>query len=1370
MDPVSITTSTITLIQAAGVVSAALHEFVATFRNADSRVAALSSQLSRLIKFLEAVDRTLRKCRGPLSLASMDEDLWHQSALSLEDCKTTLDELATFINRIKAVAKSSGIFRRARVAMDLTMYAGDITGFEEKIHKSNWAIQTMLSAIQVTLSLRGNETQEKILYELEMLKYSIDQSRQAALHHSDGFSQILEDPSDRRIAYNLKNLTRVAQSFHSSASSTASTIFNGTSLGNLQSDAAMSIRGGLSFTPNKRQQIDPWVKQQRRMTLRRQRKPLQHVPSSAAASVVRPSTPDPGPTASSEESHEIESNMSEMADDNDERDDEAEFQSFLLSGLEEVAKDSMLNLEFAKAQSMLEKAIERRTGSTSEDSDFKQLQIQLAICYFFQHKWHLAEPLIDSIAKSKANFDPVVCNLLHALAIANLVEKRFEKAITVCKQALYGKRRLKRDFPETSETECNETLGLLATIHDVHGNRLDAEALRRKLSSGFSYYHPENELEFIVNHPKLCQEVFGKKITLDWKRPQIPAANLGEVTELLADLPTIKEEDTSKSNKTTKKPLQTFHTKLSLYERINLDSAKEVVPSSPLTPDTHDDAFSLYLNDNIGRSSVRPGMSPKRSFTRRVVQFLGTLRERPVTSRDTWSTRPSPDTENMESPSRPRFGKGFWSKSEDQILKLKKSKTRLRKRVSDDADSSSFPFLRGVRRQRRLLLAQAASSKPPAYEGSGDRDPRPWRYGVDAWLRTNPGHEQNPGNRHVDDSYSSTHSASWPIRGQRSDYFGPAAAAGPFTTWVPASRILEEEEEASCPAELEDNSWKIIPRGASRQQVPSTASTTNDDCYEDRGGNAVKLPSIKTKEINRPPNTTSRRQWLTVAIPKFGGKSGGIPLVAHHPAERPSASTIETKKSTDSSPIPTVTSSSSLTSKSPTKAEIINKVLEDFQDDKTNELAVKERLERDFDEFMRKESQGLWVGESGGRQAWVPASYFKDLSSIPDTVEAPVDAVPEDLREKSLALNQTIPSESSEIDVFSRAFHNSVARGMKEDDKRVENDAERDLPKTRYQLVDEFAAGTVTSPTKLERTQKRPSMPKLMAIDKIQLSEQPSPVLETLVDSGSISPSLPPQQLGRKFSWETVFEEGINSTVSTKIDLQSASSSPPELKVVTRKFSWCSDDSQHVATPDLIRSSSYSSSSSSASSSTSISTGTMLKYDPIEKDLIIVSNDATSSLPETQNLDDFLAQLSASILDKKSKRRSAEALSPFSKLQLRARQDGGPESVDTKARAASPSALQAKLQANETLKALPFIRPIDIYRRRELEHDVKDTSVESASDGMERIINRRHPLREKRKNQKMKREAVVIQLDDEKRMLYPGGCSSLGNSRIGVAF
>lgn len=149
MDPLSITTATVALLQAAATVSATLYDFTQTFRNADSRVSALCTQLQRLIKFLEAVDRTLKNCRGTFLLASMDEDLWRQSALSLEDCKTILDDLASLINRIKTVAKNASFFRRAKVAMDLTMFASDISGFEEKIHKSNWALQTMLSAIQV---------------------------------------------------------------------------------------------------------------------------------------------------------------------------------------------------------------------------------------------------------------------------------------------------------------------------------------------------------------------------------------------------------------------------------------------------------------------------------------------------------------------------------------------------------------------------------------------------------------------------------------------------------------------------------------------------------------------------------------------------------------------------------------------------------------------------------------------------------------------------------------------------------------------------------------------------------------------------------------------------------------------------------------------------------------------------------------------------------------------------------------------------------------------------------------------------------------------------------------------------------------------
>jgi hypothetical protein len=134
-------------------VSTTLYEFITAFRNADAKVTDLYAGLSTLIRCLEAVDQILKECRGrPLSLSSMDEDLWRQSTLSLEDCKTTLSELASFIDRIKVAAKSSSFFRRAKVAVNLSMYARDISSFQEKIHKSIWALHTILSAINVLVA------------------------------------------------------------------------------------------------------------------------------------------------------------------------------------------------------------------------------------------------------------------------------------------------------------------------------------------------------------------------------------------------------------------------------------------------------------------------------------------------------------------------------------------------------------------------------------------------------------------------------------------------------------------------------------------------------------------------------------------------------------------------------------------------------------------------------------------------------------------------------------------------------------------------------------------------------------------------------------------------------------------------------------------------------------------------------------------------------------------------------------------------------------------------------------------------------------------------------------------------------------------
>ncbi len=157
-------------------------------------------------------------------------------------------------------------------------------------------------------------------------------------------------------------------------------------------------------------------------------------------------------------------------------------------------------------------------------------------------------------------------------------------------------------------------------------------------------------------------------------------------------------------------------------------------------------------------------------------------------------------------------------------------------------------------------------------------------------------------------------------------------------------------------------------------------------------------------------------------------------------------------------------------------------------------------------------------------------------------------------------------------------------------------------------------------------------------------------------------------------------------------------------------------------------------------------------------------------------MDDFLAQLSSSMLDRKSQRRSADALSSLSNLevQVKSRQDDNHERVERKDnRDATSPVLPTKPQVDEALKealkALPSTSKIDVRHRLGLENDAKEASVDTASDGLDRMMNRRHPLRQRRKLQKMMCAQVMLPLE-EKRMLYPGGISSLGDSGIGVAY
>jgi hypothetical protein len=430
----------------------------------------------------------------------------------------------------------------------------------------------------------------------------------------------------------------------------------------------------------------------------------------------------------------------------------------------------------------------------------------------------------------------------------------------------------------------------------------------------------------------------------------------------------------------------------------------------------------------------------------------------------------------------------------------------------------------------------------------------------------------------------------------------------------------------------------------------------------------------------------------------------------------------------------------------------------------------------------------LWVGKSGGRQAWVPASYFKDLSPIPPTVGGSIVRASQDTQEREVRKNEEKPTMSSEIDDFSRAFHDAIAQ--REETPQCDTHTPSGvLPggiraggngmgvgevkhkKPRYQLVDGVVEETAKSPTKLERAQKRPSMPKLLAIEKTMSEEQSVSLHSAQADP---RPATPPQ-LNRRFSWES---EAKEESIPTAPSQTGSKFVPlPPIKILNRESSWSSDDT--ATTPDLIRSST-SSSSSSYTSISSTSTRSMLKFDPVMKKLFIVGNDPTSPLSESQSLDEYLESLSARMLDRQNKRVLPKTMPSTFKIEVKRENEDKVPTASVGAKGAAGSAPKTKsLQGSETAKEVPLLRPTDIFLRmmEEEERELKKRPLlhdHAPSEEAESMLNRRHPLREKRRRRRSKMNAESVSKLNDKReeMLFTENIESLGREgdlRISIA-
>ncbi|KAK1658472.1 hypothetical protein BDP55DRAFT_682700 [Colletotrichum godetiae] len=591
MDPLSVTASIVTLIEASGVLTKSLHSFIHGLRTVDARVTRLYDELKNLTNLLASVEMVLKDCRS-YDLDRVEEDLLLQSDIALADCQATLNGLKMLIEKVKRAAGSRTIGWKIKAMLNLSVNGNELVAFQEKIHKSNGALQTILHTITLSLSLKSQVSHTLIIGDLYRLRQSIDRAHEISAKPSEVFTHSFSRLSDARLSKNLKALAKAADGFYSTASSSAGTSRGDRSERTSQPSSSAGFGRSVNLSSVKRERIARFLVegQVQNGSMTPQLLPQVNTsfhnqsPPETCASPVRRNPPAPY------DGKDVKSlGVAADEDEEDDEDDEASFSRDYILCIRQIAIESIKARDFTKAGDMLERALARCNKATADKEERRQssyismrsLKVQLAICYFFQGNWKLAEPVVTDLASSKSSRDSVVCNLLHALALAYLSEYSFDLALDTCKQALRGHARLsKLRKTDVITQDLNNSLGLLATAYDMTSDYLSAEVFRRRLSPGFKYQHPANITEFLQNHSDFLTAALGP-YTLDPACVVLPDSPIGQPSEQDARTTSPSEQEVSQIRWDGWGTINHLPSSLRLnmvnHRRLELDTNKEVV-------------------------------------------------------------------------------------------------------------------------------------------------------------------------------------------------------------------------------------------------------------------------------------------------------------------------------------------------------------------------------------------------------------------------------------------------------------------------------------------------------------------------------------------------------------------------------------------------------------------------------------------------------------------------------------------------------------------------------------------------------------------------------------------------------------------------
>lgn len=269
MDPVSIAAAAGSIILCCGQITFILTQWIGRLKTIDERIQTFINEIQSLSATHDALQKSLQQPAMVAAARSAEQNagagLWKQVQRSLNDCKTTIEQLKKVLNDINP--NSGGLFRRPVQTFKERLVSGDVAELRQRLVLFNSTLSLPLQMINVTLQMEQQEVNADQNERLESQISTLNKmTSRLATRLGPHISAVPESSTDEQtlVYEGLENCLETARKFCSNASvisSVRSGVSTITPVG-VSFAWANPIMGSIAGDPlssERRNRIESWV-------------------------------------------------------------------------------------------------------------------------------------------------------------------------------------------------------------------------------------------------------------------------------------------------------------------------------------------------------------------------------------------------------------------------------------------------------------------------------------------------------------------------------------------------------------------------------------------------------------------------------------------------------------------------------------------------------------------------------------------------------------------------------------------------------------------------------------------------------------------------------------------------------------------------------------------------------------------------------------------------------------------------------------------------------------------------------------------------------------------------------------------------------